>query len=121
MGIYDFEVTDPGRILHNRFLSLGDMAGKSAAEIIKAVGQPSSISSLGENTLLQWQSTGCHMALLFDDKEQFIKIMHQYAHLPPPYKFRSYTPEPEGHPVRTTIGIILGLLVGISILVAQCN
>lgn len=75
------DVTAPGRELHARFLALGDMRGKTAGEVIAVVGQPTSISSMADGkTLLQWQATGCHMALLFGADERFVKITHQYAH-----------------------------------------
>ena len=78
------DVTASGRELHGRFLVLGDMTGKTADEIIAVVGNPSSISSMAAgNTLLQWQATGCHMALLFDANGRFVKITHQHAHYAP--------------------------------------
>lgn len=74
------DVTAPGRELHRRFLALGDMTGKTADEIIAVVGRPTSISSMAGNaTLLQWQATGCHMALLFGADGKLVKITHQYA------------------------------------------
>jgi len=74
------DVTAPGRELHQRFVSLGDMRGKTADEIIAVVGNPSSISSMAAGrTLLQWQATGCHMALLFGPDGKMVKITHQYA------------------------------------------
>ncbi len=79
------DVTAPGRELHARFLALGDMTGKTADEIIATVGPPSSISSMAANrTLMQWQATGCHMALLFGPDGRFMRITHQYAHYAPP-------------------------------------
>ena len=30
-------------------------------------------------TLLQWQATGCHMALLFGPDGKLVRITHQYA------------------------------------------
>jgi hypothetical protein len=74
------DVTAPGRELHERFLSLGDMTGKTANEIVATVGPPTSISSLSEGQeLWQWQAIGCHMALLFDAEGRFIGISHQFA------------------------------------------
>jgi hypothetical protein len=32
-----------------------------------------------DNALMQWQATGCHMALLFRADGQFLKITHQYT------------------------------------------
>lgn len=79
-----YDITGPGRELHTRFLALGDMTGKTADQIIAVVGPPSSISSMAAGmTLLQWQATGCHMALLFDANGRFAKITHQYAQYAP--------------------------------------
>ena len=83
-----YDVTAPGRNLHARFVALGDMTGKTTDEIIAAVGPPSSYSSMAAGqSLLQWQATGCHMALLFGPDGRFLKITHQYAH---------YAPAPQG-------------------------
>src|SRR5260221_6900713 len=62
------------------FRALGDMTGKTSDEIIAAVGNPSSMSSMAhDQTLLQWQETGCHMALLFGPDGKLLKITHQFA------------------------------------------
>jgi hypothetical protein len=56
------------------------MIGKSLSEFIAVVGQPSSYSAMaGGQTLVQWQATGCHMAILFDASGRFVGISHQYA------------------------------------------
>ena len=83
------DVTAPGRELHRRFIALGDMTGKTAAEITATVGvEPTSISSMAHGmTLLQWQATGCHMALLFGPDGKLVKITHEYA---------NYAPAPAG-------------------------
>ncbi len=74
------DVTAPGRALHGKFLSLGNMTGKTANEIVAVVGRPTSISSMARGmTLMQWQATGCHMALVFRADGQFVKITHQFA------------------------------------------
>lgn len=71
-------VTAPGRELHARFTSLGDMTGKTKAEIVAVVGQPTSVSELPEGKeLLQWQATGCHVALRFSGG-QFDGITHEH-------------------------------------------
>lgn len=73
-------VTSPGRALHQRFVDLGNVMGKSKDEIIAQVGLPTCISSLPDGkTLLQWQVTGCHMALLFNG-ESCEGITHEYLH-----------------------------------------
>jgi hypothetical protein len=79
------DVTAPGRELHARFLSLGDMTEMTRAQIVAVVGNPSSISAAaGGNALLQWITTGCHMALLFGSDGKFIAITHQFAQYNPP-------------------------------------
>jgi len=73
-------VTAPGRELHQKFVDLGNLQGKTKDEIISAVGQPSSISVAGpDQTLLQWQATGCHMALLFTG-DICDGITHEHLH-----------------------------------------
>ncbi len=72
-------VTAPGLELHQKFVSLGNMTGMTKDQIIAVVGQPSSISALPEGrTLLQWQATGCHMALQFNG-DLFEAITHEHV------------------------------------------
>jgi hypothetical protein len=98
------DVTGPGRVLHARFVSLGNMTGKTNDEIMAVVGRPSSMSSMaGGKMLLQWQATGCHMALLFDASGRFVEITHQYSH---------YAPAPTIISVdRILLGVVAGLVV----------
>lgn len=71
-------VTAPGRELHQKFESLGDMTGKTKDEIIAVVGAPTTVSELPDGkTLLQWQATGCHMALRFAG-DLFDGITHEH-------------------------------------------
>lgn len=73
-----------GRELSLRLLALGDLRGKSADQLIEILGPPSSISSMAAGrTLVQWQRTSYHVALLFDARGQFVKITHEYAHQAP--------------------------------------
>jgi len=67
------------RALSGRFRHLGNMTGKSKADIIKVVGAPSSVSYMGRTQLLQWQVPGYHIALKFDANEMFAGITHEYA------------------------------------------
>ncbi len=53
----------------------------------------------GGNTLVQWQATGCHVALHFDQNERFVKITHQYA---------QYAPAPSG--CLSIVIFVLGVL-----------
>lgn len=73
-------VTNPGKELHAKFVNLGTLSGRTKDDIVTAVGAPSSISAVGEGqTLLQWQATGCHMALLFTG-EICDGITHEHIH-----------------------------------------
>jgi hypothetical protein len=75
------DVFAPGRALLGRFIALGDMTGKTSTQIRAVVGHPTSRSSIANGqTLLQWQATGYHIAILFDANERFEKITHEYAH-----------------------------------------
>ena len=103
------DVTAPGRELHARFLALGDMAGMTSAHIVAAVGNPSSISSMAHGqTLLQWQATGCHMAMLFGPDDKLVKITHQYAR---------YAPEPD-YAVGAIVLVII-LIIAVIIVIAE--
>lgn len=77
------DVTAPGRALYAQFVLLGIMEGKTAAEIIAAVGRPDSVclNDKGE-TLMQWEETGAYIALLFEASGRFIKTAHTYAAYP---------------------------------------
>jgi len=102
------QVTAPGRELHRRFLVLGDMTGKTADEIIAVVGRPVSISSMAAGeTWLQWQATGCHMALLFGPDGKFLKITHQYA---------NYAVPPAGCATLATLLLLLLVIIGVAAL-----
>jgi hypothetical protein len=75
------DVTGPGRRLCARFKALGDMTGKTENEIIGGVGPPTSRSAMAHGqTLLQWQATGYHVALLFDAEGRMLGITHESAH-----------------------------------------
>jgi hypothetical protein len=80
----DSSIVSPGRELHARFQSLGDMSGKTLDDVVSVVGPPSSSSSIAfGHTLLQWQATGCHVALLFDRNNQFVSVRHAEYEPPP--------------------------------------
>lgn len=67
-------VQAPGAALHKQFEKLGNLQGKSLDEIIAACGKPQSISPVEGGTLYQWISSGCHMALLFDEDNKCLGI-----------------------------------------------
>jgi len=48
-------------------------------------------------TLLQWQATGCHIALLFGPDGRFIRITHEFA---------NYAPAPAGCILTVTMMLI---------------
>lgn len=70
--------------LQRSFASMGDMTGKTKADVIRQVGPPQTISALPEGgSLLQWQiinqAGGYHIAIAFDADEKFIGITHEHA------------------------------------------
>lgn len=76
-------VKAPGTLLQTKFSMLtkdtnGVIAGKTLEEIVKACGQPSAVSAMGDGkTLRQWQSTGYHIALLFDENDVCLGISNE--------------------------------------------
>lgn len=72
-------VTSPGRAMQRKFVSLGNMKGKSLNQIESVVGRHSSVSEIGNGKVLyQWMATGYHIAIQFD-KGICEKITHQYS------------------------------------------
>ncbi len=66
-GVISAMVKQPGRNLNSKFISLGELKGKTKEEITSVVGPPNSISATPEGkTVCQWMATGYHIALLFD-------------------------------------------------------
>ena len=60
-------VKAPGRSLQRKFVSLGNIKGKSKNQIISVVGPPKSFSAAPNGkTLCQWMATGYHVALIFN-------------------------------------------------------
>ncbi|MGN0688121.1 MAG: hypothetical protein ACI4KA_08455 [Oscillospiraceae bacterium] len=63
-------VKAPGAMLQEKFKNLGVLKGKTLQEIEAACGKPSAISSVANGQILrQWQATGYHIALLFDEND----------------------------------------------------
>ena len=61
-----------------KFFSLGNLAGKTATEIIAGVGMPTFKSSVGNGlVLLQWEAMGFAMALLFNAEGRAVRITHE--------------------------------------------
>ena len=77
-------VKAPGSLLATKFASLGDMSGKTYAEIKSVVGTENSVSYTTDVdgkviTIRQWISTGYHIVLLFDCNDNFIGISSETA------------------------------------------
>lgn len=71
-------VRTPGRVLARKFVSLGNMKGMSYSELVKTVGNCSSISDIGNGCKLrQWIVTGYHIAIVFDENDRVVKISHE--------------------------------------------
>jgi hypothetical protein len=86
------DVTAPGRELATGFQSLGIMTDKTSEDIIAIVSLPTSRSSMAHGqTLLQWQATGYHIALLFNAEGRFVNITHEFSNYSaPPQSFSGW-------------------------------
>ncbi|MCJ7711878.1 MAG: hypothetical protein MUQ32_13730 [Chloroflexi bacterium] len=68
----------PGRALRKRFIALGTLKGRTRKEIVKAVGQPATETTLPDGrTLLQWRATGYHIALVFEKNGRCFGVTHE--------------------------------------------
>lgn len=73
-------VKAPGNMLQQNFARLtadtnGVIAGKSLEEVKRVCGAPSAVSAMGNGqTLYQWQATGYHIALIFDENDICVGI-----------------------------------------------
>lgn len=68
----------------NAFTAMGNIQGKTLAEITSAVGQPNSISAAPDGgTLYQWMGvnggSGYHYAILFDAEGKAVGFTHQHV------------------------------------------
>ncbi len=72
-------VRAPGQNLRTKFVKLGQLKGKTKAEIVAIVGPPNSFSAVaGGKTVCQWMATGYHIALLFDG-EVCQGVTHEFS------------------------------------------
>ena len=70
----------PGRALRKRFIALGTLKGMTRREIVKAVGEPSTETTLPDGRmLLQWRATGYHIALVFEEDGRCFGVTHEYG------------------------------------------
>ena len=68
----------PGRALRKQFVALGRLKGMTRKEIVKAVGQPATETTLPDGrTLLQWRATGYHIALVFEKNGRCFGVTHE--------------------------------------------
>ncbi len=73
-------VSAPGALLQNKFANFiadndGVIAGKTLEQVKSACGAPSAFSALGDGQkLYQWQATGYHIALIFDENDICVGI-----------------------------------------------
>jgi hypothetical protein len=68
----------PGRALRKQFVALGTLTGRTRREIVKAVGEPGSETTLADGrTLLQWRATGYHIALVFEKNGRCFGVTHE--------------------------------------------
>jgi hypothetical protein len=59
-----------GSRLQQKFVSLGNMAGKTDEEIFTVAGKPNGIAHMGEGRYIyQWSDTGYNIAILFEDRK----------------------------------------------------
>ena len=68
----------PGRALRKQFIGLGTLKGRTRKEIVKAVGEPATETTLPDGrTLLQWRATGYHIALVFEKNGRCFGVTHE--------------------------------------------
>lgn len=65
--------TSRPRRLAQRFQLLGDVRGRTRAEVVAAVGTPISVTAMLEETLVQWGEGGYLIALMFDGPDDTAK------------------------------------------------
>lgn len=69
----------PGRNLRSKFQAAGTLKGRTKSEIIGKVGAPQSTASYPDGTsLLQWQATGYHICLGFDQNNVCLGVQSEY-------------------------------------------
>jgi hypothetical protein len=70
----------PGRRLRKQFVALGSLKGRTRKEIEKAVGPAALETTLPDGrTLLQWRTTGYHIALVFEKNGRCFGVTHEYG------------------------------------------
>jgi hypothetical protein len=68
----------PGRALRKQFVALGSLKGRTRREIEKAVGPAAQETELPDGRiLLQWRTTGYHIALVFEKDGRCFGVTHE--------------------------------------------
>ena len=76
--IVPWVVRAPGRRLRRQFVALGNVKGKTRKQIVKVVGPPAQETLLPDGrTLLQWRTTGYHIALVFEKTGHCGGVTHE--------------------------------------------
>ncbi|HYO44269.1 MAG TPA: hypothetical protein VES19_13820, partial [Candidatus Limnocylindrales bacterium] len=64
--------------LRKQFVALGSLKGRTRREIVKAVGEPATETALPDGRmLLQWRTTGYHIALVFEPNGRCFGVTHE--------------------------------------------
>jgi hypothetical protein len=67
--------TDAGFALYQRFLTLGDLQGKTIQEVVRSVGQPSaSTPRVNGGRMLEWKAGSYSVELEFDKYSRFVQL-----------------------------------------------
>lgn len=72
-------VKSKGKKLQRKFISLGNMTGKTKQEIIAKCGNFKSIQNIQGGSICVWMETGYIMTLQFDNNDVFVKICNETA------------------------------------------
>ena len=67
-------VSWPGRILKQKFNSMGDMVGLTKEEIIAHCGKYHSIRRVRSGTVCAWMATGFSFSVVFDADNRAVKV-----------------------------------------------
>lgn len=72
----------PAREVESKRQSMGELKGKTKAEVIRVMGPPNSVSVLPQyprnGQLLQWIKSGYHIAVAFDADDICQGITHEF-------------------------------------------
>ena len=69
-----------GKQLQQNFISLGNLQGKSLAEITAVCGNPTSVSYRNDGVkIYQWMAAGYHIVLLFDQNDICLGVSSETA------------------------------------------